>query len=224
MNGYKLYEHANVKKIIDSKKGESQRNGVFRDFTDYKYEDAYLCHVVRWVPKLGRLEVRIDKEKSNGVKSVKETRFRGVADMLLPAINLAEFHVWSLEEACMRMLRSREKNASLYRFGHVRLQTGDRGKTSLFPFDSKCSLDQDAGRRGAVGEIINNGGKVLEGCVNFKVPKELAKPQPLKQGVDAEVGNDDELRTIIGGEKWNELSISSRITPKLFDHVLAHFC
>ena len=220
----KIYEHSKEKKIVESKDGEKIGDDLFQDWKNYRYLDAYSVHVVRWIASLSLLEVRIDKEKSMGRKSARSVRFNGVIDRMLPALPITSMTSWSLESACTKMLKKRTQVDAPFRFGHVRLQNGDKGKSNFFPFDSKSSLDKDKGRKDAVDLIFSNGGKILEGCVNFKVPLGMEKPKPLKEDVDSEVGNDDELRTIIGGDNWNEVSISSRITPTLLDHVLKHLC
>lgn len=220
----KLYEHSIAKKNVDSKRGEKRGNGVFRDWVDYEYQDAYLVHVIRWTPSKCLLEVRIDKEKSFGRKSTKDERWSSLVDKMLPALNLAGFQAWPLEERCTDFLVSRQDRKDHYRFGHVRLETYDKGKGSLFPYSAKEELDSDTGRSNAVDSILRNQGRLLECCINFKVTDGMQKPESLKEGVDNEVANDDELRTVVGGQKWNEISISSRISPELLNHVINSLC
>lgn len=220
----KLYEHCIAKKTVESKRGEKRGNGLFRDWVDYEYQDAYLVHVIRWNPAKSLLEVRIDKEKSFGRKSTKDERWIALVDKMLPAFNLASFQTWSLEKRCTDLLVSRQRFKDEYRFGHVRLETHDKGKGSLFPYSSKEELDDDEGRANAVDSILKNKGRLLECCINFKVNDGMQKPENLKEGVDNEVANDDELRTVIGGQRWNEISISSRISPELLNHVINSLC
>lgn len=219
----KVYEHIRFHKKLASG-AESVNDDTYREWVEYQFHDAYLVHVVRWRSGLGLLEVRIDKEKSFGRKSAQESRLNGVVDFLQPAIPINSITAWSLQDRCTNLLINRRSKKDLLNFGHVRIETEDEGKANIFPGDSKIPLDEDEGRSKAIDNFLQGGGKPLEVCINFKVLEGLGRPNAVKKEVDSESAKDDELRTIVNGKFWNVVSISSRISPELLDHVINSLC
>ncbi len=220
----KLYAHASYKRVIDNQDGEKVGNNRYRDWVEYERDDAYLVHVVRWRDSLGILEVRIDKEKSKGRMAEKDVRFRSVIDVLAPAFSIPSQLACSLKDTCLQMLSNRSKQAEVFRLGHIRVEAKGKGKTLFFPYDSTRSVDDDLGQSEALNAQIKNGGVPTEACVNFVVPPTMGKTKKAKLEVDNENAKENELRIIIGGKLWNEVSISSRITPQLLDHVITFLC
>lgn len=220
----KLYAHASYKRVIDNQNGEKVGDNRYRDWVEYERDNAYLVHVVRWRQSLGLLEVRIDKEKSKGRQTEKDVRFKSVIDALSPAFSIPSQLAWSLKDCCLEMLAKRSEYLSDFRLGHVRVEAKGKGKTSIFPYDSTRSVDDDIGQSEALNAQLQNGGTPIEACVNFAVAPSLGKAQKAKLEVDNENAKENELRIIVGGKLWNEISISSRITPQLLDHVITYLC
>ena len=189
----KLYSGTIRQKLIDTRK-----EGPNRIAKIYEETPSREVFMARW-HHFGLLELRVPLEKTHKLLIGSVQRLWRVIE---PAISSEDFEPFDLMGACRRIIDQDDDHKDLYRLGdaHFLDQTG--GLTRITPRSGDHHLKQDRARREAV--------KLFEECRLLVVVWFLT---------DKDHGTKDELRSVIGKFRQNEVTMISKTTARAVMHV-----
>jgi hypothetical protein len=209
----KVYGHS-VKKIKTHEATEEElEDGEYVETRRYKKESTYSVNVFRW-RNPGILEVRIDKENAPNKKAA-NARYEAVVAKFAPVYDIERIASFSLKDLCRKMWLERQVEGAenpLFSVGRVKLFDSDQGTITFRPQLRDEHVDTNLARSASLTKFLEHKAVPMESDILLKFDAE----QQARFGVES-------LPITIGGDRWNEIVISRRISPELYDHVISRF-
>jgi hypothetical protein len=199
----KLYGHERILRLQKREKVDITATG-YREILDYEAEDYNTVLVVRWNhPRL--LEVRIDQTGMQKAGTA-ESRLESVWEEINKAIPQSDCTPWDLRKAITYMLVNRTDNHEVYDLGTVRLLDASHGGVQFDPFKPTESIDGDAGRTAALNDLLKSKAQGTRAAITWKTNEECKELNK-------------SLLTIVTGEQFNCLVVSSKTSASVLDYV-----
>lgn len=202
----KLYSGVMRQKHVDTIREDRDRSGgpsrIIKIYEEYLSREIYLA---RW-HHFGLLELRVPLEPSH--KALWGSVL-GLWNAIDPAVSSEDFEPFDLMSACRRIINQYADHGDLYRLGDTHLIDPQGGSARISPRSGEDHLMHDDVRRRAI--------ELFDQCRMLVVVWALDE-----QRHDSK----DELRSVIGKIRPNEVVIGSKTTAKAVMHVthqLRHF-
>jgi hypothetical protein len=170
-------------------------NRIAKIFEEIPSRDVYLA---RWHP-FGLLELRLPLEKRQRVLLAS---VRALWAAISAAVSSDDFEPYDLTPACRRIIDRYADHSDVYRLGDAHLLDSGGGTTKISARRGEEHLMEVEDRRKAT--------EIFEQC------RLLVVVWLLNQ---ASHDTGDQLRTVVGGSRPNEVAMVSRTTAKAVDHV-----